>query len=135
VSALCCDNHSALLEGELTQAGADEALLQLAVDTAVETVQQFCGKIAQTMGSGPEAFQLSGHVNNTQMLDVHRFNAISAMHWHVGNTMRQALVAASSALADQSRARLPACLHPACLFACYPFISFVPVLMACPVHP
>jgi hypothetical protein len=113
VSALCSDGYSALLEGELTQAGADATLLQLAVDTAVETVQQFCGKIAQTMGSGAEAFQLSGHVNNTQMLDVHRFNAMSAMHWHIGNTMRQALVAASRVLADQSRACLPTC----CLLA------------------
>ena len=106
MSAMWSGGYSALLEGELTQAGADAALLQLAVDTAVETVQQFCGKIAQTMGSGAEAFQLSGHVNNTQMLDVHRFNAMSAMHWHVGNTMRQALVAASRALTEQSRARL-----------------------------
>ena len=104
---LCVDGCSALLEGELTQAGADAALLQLAVDTALETVQRFCGKISQTMGSGAEAFQLSGHVNNTQMLDVHRFNAMSAMHWHVGNTMRQALLAANKELAGQNRTLLP----------------------------
>jgi hypothetical protein len=73
----------------------------------VETVQQFCGKISQTMGTGPEAFQLSGHVNNTQMLDVHRFNAMSAMHWHTGNTMREAVLTANRELAGQSRACLP----------------------------
>jgi hypothetical protein len=110
-------DYSALLEGELTQAGADEALLELAVDTAVETVQQFCGKISQAMGSGAEAYQLSGHVNNTQMLDVHRFNAMSAMQWHIGNTMRSAVLAAMKELAAQSRecAHLPACLS-ACLY-------------------
>lgn len=99
VGALCV-----LLEGELAQAGADEALLQLAVDTAVETVQQFSGKISQAMGSGTEAYQLSGHVNNTQMLDIHRFNAMSAMHWHIGNTMRAALLAANKELDANARA-------------------------------
>ena len=89
-------------------------MLQLAVDTAVETVQQFCGKISQTMGSGAEAFQLSGHVNNTQMLDVHRFNAMAAMHWHIGNTMRSALLAANQELADQSRTCF-SCVPTACL--------------------
>lgn len=99
----------------MTQAGADAALLQLAVDTAVETVQQFCSMISQTMGSSADAFQLSGHVNNTQMLDVHRFNAMSAMHWHIGNTMRSALLAANKALADQNRMRCPS-LPTTCLY-------------------
>ena len=80
----------------------------------METVQQFCGKISQTMGSGEEAFQLSGHVNNTQMLDVHRFNAMSAMHWHVGNTMRQALLAANKELAGQNRTLLPSYSSAVC---------------------
>ena len=98
IEALCV-----LLKAELSSASADEALLQLAVDTTVETVGQFCGRISQTMGRGAEAYQLSGHVNNTQMLDVHRFNAMSAMHWHVANTMRPALLSAVKELAASRR--------------------------------
>jgi hypothetical protein len=88
VSALC-----KLLESELGRSAscAEASLLRLAVEASVASVHQFCARTEESMAVGAEAMQLSGHVNNVQMLNVHRFNALIAMQWHVRHDLLPSL--------------------------------------------
>jgi hypothetical protein len=80
-----------LLAAELARVLDDDRLLRLTMDTVVECVNEFSSRTQRMIAVGPEAYQLSGHVNNSQMKNMQLFKAMCALHEHVNSDIRRCL--------------------------------------------
>lgn len=84
VASLC-----KMVDSELARVLGDETLLRLTIDTAVEAVDEMSTRLQKEIITGPDAYQLSGHINNSQMKNAQLFNGMCTLHWHVAHTFRK----------------------------------------------
>eukprot|EP01052_Picozoa_sp_SAG31_P047354 SAG31_NODE_9450_length_1275_cov_1.510204_2_plen_337_part_00 len=100
VSALC-----KLIGSELARVLDDAALLRLTMDTAVDVVNELSTRLQNEAITSKDAFQLSGHINNSQLKNAQLFNAMNTLQRHVSTTFQISTEKAVALAAEDSASR------------------------------